>query len=317
MRTPFGGDSWYEAATGRLRRLGRRLPRRRNSRAAIVRRLEQLERLSRGGNATYVGNNRLLTRLMVDDIMLALLVEADDLLIVPHFTMTGVHEAWATRFFLDNVKPHHHCLDIGANFGYFTCLLGQLATKGKTIGIEPQRHAYELLRDNIYINNLQSTVTSINAAVGASRGALILYRRHTRSGNTSIIKVSGDDVRPIGEATPEPFEIDAVSIDDLLPEFDHRIDIIKIDVEGAEPLVFRGAQLAIATNPQVKISMEWSPGQITHAGFDPGEFVKELDRMGLQVAAVRPGVPGGPKPVTFDQLLATPYHPGVLLTLRS
>ena len=115
---------------------------------------------------------------------------------------------------------------------------------------------------------------------------------------------------------PNPFEIDAASIDDLLPEFDHRIDIIKIDVEGAEPLVFRGAQQAIAANPQVKIIMEWSPGQITHAGFDPGEFVKELDRMGLKVALVQPGVPGGPKPVTFDQLLAVPYHPGVVLTMR-
>jgi hypothetical protein len=116
MRTPFGGDSGFEAVTGRLGGLWRRLPRRRNSRAAIVRRLEQLERLTRGGNATYVGNNRLLTGLMVDNIMLALLVEADDRLIVPHFTMTGIHEAWATRFFLNNVKPHHHCLDIGANF---------------------------------------------------------------------------------------------------------------------------------------------------------------------------------------------------------
>ena len=113
---------------------------------------------------------------------------------------------------------------------------------------------------------------------------------------------------------PNPFEIDAASIDDLLPEFDHRIDIIKIDVEGAEPLVFRGAQQAIAANPQVRIIMEWSPGQITHAGFDPGEFVKELDRMGLKVASVQAGEP---KPVTFDQLLAAPYHPGVLLTVRS
>jgi FkbM family methyltransferase len=313
MRTPYGSDSWFEAVTGRLGGLWRRLPRRRNSRAAIVRRLEQLERLTRGGNATYVGNNRLLTRLMIDNIMLALLVEADDRLIVPHFTMTGIYEAWATRFFLNNVKPHHHCLDIGANFGYFTCLLAQLATEGKTIGIEPQRHVYELLRDNIHINSLYSA-TSINAAVGAARGSLTLYRRHTRSGNTSIIKVSGDDVRYLGETAPEPFEIDAISIDDLLPEFDHRIDIIKIDVEGAEPLVFRGAQQAIAANPQVRIIMEWSREQITHAGFDPAEFVKELDRIGLKVALVQPG---GPKPVTFDRLLGAPYHPGVLLTLRS
>jgi FkbM family methyltransferase len=312
MRTPLAGDNWFKAVTDRIGDLWRRLPHRGNSWSAMVRRLERIERLTRGGNATYAGNNRLLTRLVVDDIMLTLLVEADDLLIVPQFVMSGIHEASLTRFFLSNVKPQHNCLDIGANFGYFTCLLARLATEGKTIGIEPQRHVYELLRDNIFANDLQSTATSINVAVGATREPLTLYRRHKRSGNTSIIKVSGDDVRYLGEATPEPFEIEAVSIDDLLSEFDHRIDIIKIDVEGAEPLVFRGAQQTITANPQIRIVMEWSPGQIIHAGFDPREFVKELDRMGLKMAFVQRG---RPKPATLDQLLAAPYHPSVLLTV--
>ena len=55
---------------------------------------------------------------------------------------------------------------------------------------------------------------------------------------------------------------------DLLPKLDGRVDFMKIDVEGCEPLAFRGAKELIASNRQLKIVMEWSPGQIRSAGFD-------------------------------------------------
>jgi hypothetical protein len=114
----------------------------------------------------------------------------------------------------------------------------------------------------------------------------------------------------LGEAAPEPFEIDAISIDDLLPEFDHRIDIDQNRRRRRRAVGVPRRTRSDRGKPQVRIIMEWSREQITHAGFDPGEFVKELDRVPLVQ-------PGGPKPVTFDQLLAASYHPGVLLTLRS
>jgi len=87
-----------------------------------------------------------------------------------------------------------------------------------------------------------------------------------------------------GEARGEALEVECLRIDDLLPEFGNRVDFIKIDVEGAEPLVLRGAAETMAANPQLQIVMEWSPGHIRDAGFDVGGFVSELAVMGLESA---------------------------------
>lgn len=87
--------------------------------------------------------------------------------------------------------------------------------------------------------------------------------------------------------------------------------MVKIDVEGAEPLALRGARRAVAANPQVRIVMEWSPGQIQYAGFDVREFLAELTAMGLQAAAIHESVI--PRPIPMMDLLNHDYLCGVLL----
>jgi hypothetical protein len=57
---------------------------------------------------------------------------------------------------------------------------------------------------------------------------------------------------------------------------------LKVDVEGAEPLVTRGAARMITANPDINIVVEWSAGQISAAGFDPEAFAKSLESLGLQ-----------------------------------
>jgi FkbM family methyltransferase len=64
----------------------------------------------------------------------------------------------------------------------------------------------------------------------------------------------------LGETDAEMFEVPGIRVDDLLCKLGGRIDFIKIDVEGAEPLVIKGARRAIETNPRLQIVMEWSPG---------------------------------------------------------
>jgi len=276
--------------------------------------LDRIERLSHGGRATYVGNNRLLTKLVVKNSVLGFLVQADDRLIVPYLVVHGEYEPNITRYLTNTVRATDNCLDVGANYGYYTCLMASLATSGRTIGIEPDPEVFELVRDNININSFEARATAINAAVSNVGGRLTLYRRMTRSGNTSIIKLSDDSVRPLGESAPQPFDVDSISLSDLLPRFGGRIDFMKIDVEGAEPLAFRGAQKMIDANPRLKIIMEWSPGQIVAAGFDLGDFLAELSALGL-----RPSILGGshPIPIAMGDLLNRPYESGVLLTADS
>jgi hypothetical protein len=147
----------------------------------LNRRLDRLERMSHGGRATYVGNNRVLTKCVIGEDVIGFLVEADDRLLGPWLILTGQYETPLTNYFLSNLKPDSHCLDVGANFGYFTCLMARNCPRGKVLGIEPDRHVYELVRDNININGLQGLAAARQAAVGDREGRLTLHRRITRS----------------------------------------------------------------------------------------------------------------------------------------
>src|SRR5262249_37673440 len=137
------------------------------------------------------------------------------------------------------------------------------------------------------------------------------HRRITRSGNTSIIRASEALTQMHGEPRAEPFQVACLRIDDLLPEFDNRLDFIKIDVEGAEPLVMRGGRQAIWAHPSVNVGMEWSPGQIQAAGFNVPEFIKDLASMGLKSAEIGST---GLTEIPLEALLSLDYRAGILLT---
>lgn len=214
-------------------------------------RLRQLETLLPRASAVYIGNERLIARLKVGDFDLMYFLEADDRLIMPAIVTCGSWEPEVTDFFVRHLSPPSHCLDIGANFGYYSVLMAKYAHSGKVLSIEPDKKVFDLLRDNIFVNAVHEIAMPIHAAASNEPGTLTLYRRSSRSGNTSIIHCPEDFTDYMGEKEVEPFEIEAVTVDGLLEQFDGRIDFMKIDVEGAEPLVFRGAAEAISRNRDI------------------------------------------------------------------
>ena len=150
----------------------------------------------------------------------------------------------------------------------------------------------------------------IHAAASDLPGELTLFRRNTRSGNTSITPADLGFTASLGELPVESFSVPTVRIDDLQKELGGRLDFIKIDVEGAEPLVISGASEIIDLNRQISIIMEWSPGQIQAAGFDVAVFLESLADRGLTPFDLDKK---GRTPLTFGQLANIPYRMGILL----
>ncbi|MFN4092788.1 MAG: FkbM family methyltransferase [Brevundimonas sp.] len=277
---------------------------------AVHQKLDALEANSHGGRATYLGDNRVLVKVVVDGSNLAFIVEADDKLFSPWLIITGGYDTDLTSFFVRALRPDSHCIDVGANFGYFTCLMGRRAPQGRVIGIEPDQAVFELARDNVAINGLNGVAEMVHAAASDTSAELTLHRRLTRSGNTSIVAYGREFTDPLGEAPSVPFIVRGVPIDSLTGSMGGRVDLMKVDVEGAEPLVFAGARQTIADNPQLQVVMEWSPGQIRDAGFDLGHFVADLEGHGLKPFDMQPD---GISPISYAELLNMPYQPGVVL----
>ncbi|MDB5461002.1 MAG: FkbM family methyltransferase [Caulobacteraceae bacterium] len=276
----------------------------------IEQKISTVQYFSHGSRATYVGNNRVLVKIVVGGANIAYFVEADDRLISPWFIVTGGYETDLTSYFLRELKPDSHCIDVGSNFGYFTCLLARFCPNGRVIGIEADQHVFEIARDNVHINGFGGHANIVHAAATDSEGEVTLHRRVTRSGCTSITKVWESYTQILGEPSPERFTVKGVRIDDLAGQMSGRVDFMKIDVEGAEPLVFEGARDTIAANPQLSIVMEWSPGQIRDAGFDIPTFLGVLDGMGLRPYEIQHDKVA---PLSFDEVSNSPYRAGIVL----
>ncbi|NWG32605.1 MAG: FkbM family methyltransferase [Rhodocyclaceae bacterium] len=83
----------------------------------------------------------------------------------------------------------------------------------------------------------------------------------------------------------EVLEVEATAIDEYFGAEYTKIDIIKIDAEGSEPLIFDGMKKTINSNPDVAIICEFSPPLISGSR-DPGKFLNELKDYGFIIRVI-------------------------------
>jgi FkbM family methyltransferase len=277
----------------------------------IERKLDLLEFYSHGSRAVYLGGRRVLLKAVVFGANIAFILESDDRLLAPWFIVSGQYETSLTNWLVPRLAPDSRCIDVGANFGYFTCVFARFCPNGSVIGVEPDPEVFRILRDNVLINGFEGHACVLNNAIADTNKPLTLYRRNTRSGNTSIIQASDAFTATLGEEPAQPFVMDALTVDRICSDIGGRVDFLKIDVEGAEPLVMRGARSTIESNADIKIIMEWSPDQIRAAGFDLSEFLAEMKDCGLSAFALSEA--GEERKLEWEALLSLPYMAGVVL----
>lgn len=123
-------------------------------------------------------------------------------------------------------------VDVGAHIGRYTVMVAKtLGINGKVIACEPSPDTFSALMRNIRVNNL-SNVTALNLAVGDRDGTGILYFHGTDPILHSLVRKAANSV-PVTIRTLDSL-LSELKIDDL--------KLVKIDVEGAEMLVLRGAK---------------------------------------------------------------------------
>jgi FkbM family methyltransferase len=150
------------------------------------------------------------------------------------------YEPEETELFSSFIKPEDVCLDIGGNIGYFSMIMAARATRGHVHVFEPIVINAAMINANKELNGFKN-VTINNTAVGDQKG-MVTFSVSDDSAFSSI-KATGR----FGEA--ENVSVPILRIDDYLAEnkIDH-IDIIKVDVEGAENMVIDGAKGLLSSN---------------------------------------------------------------------
>jgi FkbM family methyltransferase len=201
----------------------------------------------------YSGMCRILTKHK-------LYIDTRDTGITPHLIMDGFWETWLTQCLVKIIRPGDVCIDIGANVGYYSILMSALTgEKGQTIAVEPIPRIAGLLRKTAGLNYPGFGVAEV--ALSNRTGKTILHVPDHSFGDASILQRS--DRLTVSKSK---VKVQMITLDLLMEQMSiSRVNVIKMDVEGAEPQVFEGMKKTIENNPGLKIIIEYSPYLYTNA----------------------------------------------------
>jgi len=204
-----------------------------------------------------------------------------------------------TAFIKTQIKEGDTVLDIGANVGYFTLKFARLVgPTGRVYAFEPDPTNFAILQKNIAANGYTNVVLE-NKAVSNVSGPIQLYL----SDNAADHRIYDSKEATVRQTIP----IDAVRLDDYFRDRSEKIDFIKIDTQGADYAVVKGASRLLNVNRHIKITSEFWPYGLEKMGIPPRAFVSLLRNQGFQVYDLSAQDIGAPadafKPVIADNLL--------------
>lgn len=146
-------------------------------------------------------------------------------------------------------------VDVGAHYGRYTLIAAKrIGPKGKIISIEAYPKNFDMLNRNIKLNELENVIT-LNFAVSSNKSKVKLSIPAEKKSSHTIYSSIITSRAP----TEKFIEVNGNTLDNLLPE--NRISVeeinyIKIDVEGAELEVLKGANDILSKSKDIALLIE-------------------------------------------------------------
>jgi len=172
--------------------------------------------------------------------------------------------------FASHCSPGMLLFDIGAHFGIFSLAAAHFG--GRAVAVDPSRSAIRMIATEAALNQMESRIQMVCAAVSHQSGSLPMLT----SGLYSHGYMRFTAHRPDREQTL----IEAVSIDDLAQQFGSPTHI-KVDVEGYEFAVIQGARQTLRFS-RPTLFLELHNQIVRSEGLDPAAILDELDALGYR-----------------------------------
>ncbi len=178
------------------------------------------------------------------------------------------NDAKQISLFLEQLKPGHFVLDIGGNVGQYSVLFASLVSAtGQIISFEPDRSARAVLEKNLSLNGLSDRVVVEALALFDVAGAHLLFSNGQADATAALIRPAGDNEK---HGVLEQL-VKTERLDDYLASRNLGCpDWIKLDTEGAEINILRGARETLKSG--AKVACELHP----YAWPDFGTSFQEL-----------------------------------------
>ena len=250
-----------------------------NSRQANSSRLDRIEQYALASArrvAINCGSGEILVRSEVgfilcapsDHAVLACLLDSGDL-------------ERGTRLLIQGfLKPNDLFIDVGANLGMHTLAAAHaMQGRGRIIAFEPFEPTQRLLAKSIWMNGF-AEMTEIHQAAVSNRGGHQTLFLGATCGHHSLFPLTTPST-----LAPPPVEVALVRLDDVVPG-GTKVDLIKIDVEGAELDVLESARQIIASNPCIALIVEFGFSHLARTGHTTKDWLAAFHGLGLVQRAI-------------------------------
>ncbi|MHC4790384.1 MAG: FkbM family methyltransferase [Planctomycetota bacterium] len=180
------------------------------------------------------------------------------------------------KFFYERTLEFEHptILDVGAHVGDF-CLLAKINPNIRGYAFEPSPQIYEILKNNVNLNGLKDKIKTFQIALADRKGKTIL--KYPNSNSESGLACIGNPSR-FNDWTE--IEIPVTTLDEFAAEEAiKKVDLIKIDTEGCELFVLKGAE-RIINEHHPGILLECQDINTDQFGYHPQEVIKLLSSWG-------------------------------------
>jgi FkbM family methyltransferase len=218
---------------------------------------EQMHVLRRIINSatTYLGDHVAMTFLTNG---CRVFVDTRDRAVGLHLLHGGQWETHYTEAFRQMLRPGATVLDVGANLGWYTLVAAPIVGRGgRVVAVEPNPRMARLLYDSIYTNGFAGWVKVVQAAVNDVPDVVDLFVHEQSPG--------GGAIRPANHSLgliPVPStRVSALPLDAIMADHPGPVDVLKMDVEGWEGVAFRGMRAVLDRSPELRMIIEWGPGQ--------------------------------------------------------
>lgn len=187
-------------------------------------------------------------------------------------TFLGLYEPGTVVLLKELLKEGMTFLDLGAYRGYYTVLASKLVgEKGRVFAFEPAPENFALLKANL---QGRKNVSLIQKAVS----------NKVRTGKLFSASL-GSSAHRIYDADEgkKSVDVEVTSLDEFFKDKDAKIDVIKMDIEGAEMSALEGMANIIRENENLKIITEFYPEALQISGCSPLSFLNKLVKYGFKL----------------------------------
>jgi FkbM family methyltransferase len=186
------------------------------------------------------------------------------------------------RAFRETVRPGSVVLDVGANVGCYTLLFATWSgPAGRVFAFEPAPASQAGLRRHLALNDLGDRVDVVAAAVSSSVG-FARFRTDGTSGANALAPLNAG-------ASTATIDVETTTLDAFCATRQLRPDVVKIDVEGAELDVLKGARQVLASHA-VQAFLELHPSVWASRGVTAEQIRAELAAQHLTAEPLDPSI---------------------------